>query len=90
LFYFGNHLAIAVLLNLQWHYARWKGLTGSGDRAGERYLTLRAGAAVVMFVACLAVSIVLPAWSWVPIPVVLVGVAVTGRVRRSHLTAQAS
>jgi uncharacterized membrane protein len=82
LFYFGNHLVIAVLLNMQWHYARWKGLTGKQDRVGERDLTLRAGAAVAMFVACLAVSLILPMWSWTPIPLVLAGVTVIERVWR--------
>jgi uncharacterized membrane protein len=74
LFYFGNHLAIALLLNLQWHYAKWKGLNGDGDAAEESYLTLRAGATMVMFAACLVVSMIFPMWSWTPIPVVLVGV----------------
>jgi len=82
LFYFGNHVAIALLLNIQWIYARRKEMTGIADPAEEGYLTLRAGSTVAMFGACLIVSMILPAWSWVPIPLVLLGVAITELSRR--------
>jgi uncharacterized membrane protein len=87
LFYFGNHIAIALLLNIQWRYARWKGLTGASETAEQGYLALRVGSTLLMFTACLLTSIVLPGWSWVPIPLVLVSVAAMERWRKRKAAA---
>lgn len=78
LFYFGNHIAIAMLLNIQWQYAKRRELADAAGRAAGQ-LGLIAGSTVIMFVACLIVSIILPAWSWSPIPLTLVIVAFIAR-----------
>jgi uncharacterized membrane protein len=78
LFYFGNHIAIAMMLNIQWQYATRRGLADAAGRDASQ-LGLIAGSTVIMFAACLIVSLILPAWSWSPIPVTLVIVALIGR-----------
>ena len=56
-FYFGNLLALALLLNLHWHYARLRGMAAI-DPADlhARGLTYRIAAFAVGFAAALAVS----------------------------------
>jgi uncharacterized membrane protein len=77
LFYYGNLIAIALLLNIQWQYARRKGMTT--DAAGEGHLTLRVSSTVVTFAACMIVSMFAPAWSWAPVPVAILSVALAER-----------
>ena len=86
LFYFGNHIAIALLLNIQWRYAKWKGLAEATGR-DARQLGIRAGSTIIMFAACLLVSLILPAWSWTPIPVILAIVAFITRSKGSKAQA---
>jgi uncharacterized membrane protein len=76
LFYFGNQLAIAALLNAHWFYAKRKDVLDSSDRRQIRRLTLRMEITAAVFVACLITAVFLPAWSWVPLPVFLVGGAI--------------
>lgn len=87
LFYYGNHIAIAVMLNLQWQYAKWRGLA---DAAGSdaAHLTMRIVATAVMFCACLLVSLALPAWSWTPIPISLVAVMIIERLKTGKANLQ--
>jgi uncharacterized membrane protein len=73
LFYIGNHLAIALLLNAHWLYARGRGLLDVENPRQIGRLTLRIGGAGAVFAACLATAVFLPAWSWVPMPVFLAG-----------------
>ena len=73
LFYFGNQLAIALLLNVHWLYARLKGLLDSTNPEQIKRLTLRIGMTAAAFPACLITSVFLPAWSWVPLPAFLLG-----------------
>ncbi len=75
LFYFGNELAIAVLLSAHWLYARRGGLVASDSADARRIsrLTLRVGVAAAALAACLITAMVAPAWSWVPLPVFVVG-----------------
>lgn len=84
-FYYGNHMAIALLLNVHWQYAKRRGLTGGGaETVEERRLTLRVSTTVVMFAGCLIVAAILPMWSWVPIPAGMMAVAIAERRLQVH------
>ncbi len=72
LFYYGNQLAIAILLNTHWHYAKRKELIHGCEPKDMFALTFRAAQTVAVFVACLVAALWVPTFSWVPIPVVLV------------------
>ncbi len=76
LFYFGNQLAIAVLLNVHWLYARHKRLVDTTDGRLLKGLTVRIAVTAAAFGACLLTGVFLPMWSWVPLPVFLMGGAV--------------
>jgi hypothetical protein len=56
LFYFGNQLAISILLNAHWLYARRKGLLDVTDPAGIGRLTVRVGSTAAVFAACLTAA----------------------------------
>lgn len=73
LFYFGNQLAIACLLNLHWQYARRTALVGNADERQTFLVTFRVAQTAAMFGACLIVAWFAPAFSWVPLPVFLLG-----------------
>ncbi len=73
LFYYGNQLAIAILLNIHWQYARRRALIGQFEPAEMFLLNLRTVETAVMFAACLAAAVIVPAYSWTPIPVILFG-----------------
>jgi uncharacterized membrane protein len=73
LFYFGNQLAIAALLNVHWLYAKRKGLLDTTEPRQISRLTLRIAGTATVFPLCLITSVFLPAWSWVPLPVFLAG-----------------
>ena len=82
LFYFGNELAIAILLCAHWLYAQYGGLVASesGDSRRIGRLTVRVGGAAAALAACMIAAMLAPAWSWVPLPVFLVaGVVVESR-----------
>jgi uncharacterized membrane protein len=59
LFYIGNQLAIAILLNAHWLYAKGKGLLDPSDPGFIRDITLRIGFAGVFFVVCLLAAFLL-------------------------------
>jgi uncharacterized membrane protein len=69
LFYYGNQLALALVLNLHWHYARRKGLLGGAPASELAPLTILAGETAAAFAACLAMAVIVPAYSWIPLPV---------------------
>lgn len=75
LFYFGNELAIALLLSVHWWYARRSGLVviENADARRSGRLTLRVGGAAGALAACLITAMLAPRWSWVPLPVFLAG-----------------
>jgi uncharacterized membrane protein len=75
-FYFGNQLAIALLLNLTWFYARHAGLLECDDPRQMKAMTLRIAMTAAVFVACLITAPFLPAWSWVPLPLFLIAGAI--------------
>lgn len=81
-FYFGNQLAIAVLLNIHWQYAKWKHLTVEGQRADEDRLTFRVALSAAVFAASLVTAIFFPAHSWVPFPAFLIVGWVVEKLRR--------
>jgi uncharacterized membrane protein len=76
LFYYGNQLAIAALLNLTWLYARRASLLDAADPIQIKAMTHRIGMTAAVFAACLITAIFLPFWSWVPLPVFLIGGAI--------------
>jgi uncharacterized membrane protein len=78
LFYFGNQLAIALVLNLHWRYAKDKDFIDTGLEDVDR-LTFRLNMLLAVFGACFVTAIFLPAYSWVPFPVFLVGGIVIDR-----------
>lgn len=86
LFYIGNQLAIAALLNIHWLYAKGSGLLDAADSRQMSLLTLRIGVTAAAFAASLATSVFLPAWSWVPLPVVLLGGVVVEARRKETET----
>lgn len=70
-FYFGNLLAIALLLNLHWQYARWKEMVVDGQAADAERLSFRVALSAAVFAACFVTAIFFPAYSWVPLPAFL-------------------
>ena len=72
LFYLGNQLAIAILLTVHWLYAQRRKLIIDTDPSGQARMSFRVGQTTVMFLSCLIVATVLPSYSWVPMPVILV------------------
>ena len=82
LFYFGDQLAIALLLTLHWQYAKWKHLVDDAWQVEVKILTLRIGIIAAAFAACLLIAVFLPLYSWLPLPVCLVVDAVAERSRR--------
>jgi uncharacterized membrane protein len=73
LFYYGNQLAIAVLLNAHWLHARSRGLVDNTDARQIRHLTVQIAVTAAAFASCLIAALFVPAWSWVPLPVFLAG-----------------
>jgi uncharacterized membrane protein len=71
LFYFGNQLAIACLLNVHWLYARRTALTNGPDRKAISSVTVRVASTAAVFAACLVIEMFAPSYSWVPLPVFL-------------------
>ena len=72
-FYIGNQLAIALLLNAHWFYAKRRDLVDGPDTRQISRLTLRISMTAAVFVVSLIVAFFLPAWSWIPLPVFLLG-----------------
>lgn len=76
LFYIGNQISIALLLNAHWWYAKRKGLLDTHEPRQIARLTLRIGMTAAVFLASLITSVFLPAWSWVPLPVFFTGAVI--------------
>jgi uncharacterized membrane protein len=72
-FYIGNQLAIALLLNVHWFYAKRRDLVDGPDTRQISRLTLRISMTAAVFVLSLIVAVFLPEWSWIPLPVFLLG-----------------
>lgn len=83
LFYFGNQLALALLLNLQTQYAGRKRLSVDTEPAEQASLSFRVALTAAVFAACFVTGIFLPAYSWVPVPVFL-AVALIVEIRRGR------
>jgi len=84
LFYYGNQLAIAVLLNVHWQYAKRQGMVHGSEAKDLFVLTFRAGQTVAVFAACLVAAVWVPMFSWVPIPVILLGGLIVEWLRRAR------
>jgi len=65
LFYFGNQLAIAVLLNVHWRYAKRRRMLIDSEERDSARLSYRVGHTVVIFAACMVVAALFPTYSWV-------------------------
>jgi uncharacterized membrane protein len=72
-FYIGNMLTIALLLNLHWQYAVHKGFTGEGHASDAARLSFRIGHAAAIFAGCLGTALFYPEYSWVAFLVLLIG-----------------
>ena len=81
-FYFGNQLAIALLLNFHWQYARWKNLIIDTDPAEATRLTYRVGVTAAVFAACMITAIFSPAYSWIPLPLLVVFAPIIERMKK--------
>jgi len=81
-FYFGNQLAIALLLNIHWQYARWKHMTVEGQQTDQDRLSFRVVLSAAVFAASLVTAIFFPAHSWVPFPAFLLVGFVLEKMRR--------
>jgi uncharacterized membrane protein len=82
LFYFGNQLAIALLLYLHWSYARWKRFIVDTDQSQADILSFRLALTTAAFVASFITAIFFPAYSWAPLPAFLVVGWILERSRR--------
>lgn len=87
LFYFGNLLAIAIFLNIHWQYAKSKRLADDSAHIEIARLTVRAGTTGAAFGVCLITAVLVPLYSWLPIPAfLLVGLIVErSRTRKAGL-----
>ncbi len=73
LFYYGNQLAIAVLLILHWQYAKHKNLLGTAcDHEDIRRLTHRITTTAVAFAAAILTAMIYPVYSAAALAVVFV------------------
>ena len=72
-FYIGNQLAIALLLNVHWQYARRRGFIGEEQPADSERLTFRIAHAAAIFLGCLITAVFFPAYTWMTFLVLLVG-----------------
>lgn len=83
LFYFGNQLALALVLNLHWWYARGRMLVSVNEEKQLARLSLRIAGSAALFLTCITVALFQPSHSWLPIPIFAVlGPVVDWRMRR--------
>lgn len=73
LFYFGNQLAIAVLLALHWQSARHSGVLIDAEPIDAARMGFRVWHATAIFAACFVAATIFPYYSWTPLPVMLIG-----------------
>jgi uncharacterized membrane protein len=81
LFYFGNMLAIALLLNLHWRYARRKDLLVETASPEADFLGARVAITALMFGVCMITAVLSPEYSWAPLWLLFIGLLVE-KVRR--------
>lgn len=70
-FYFGNMLAIALLLNIHWQYAKWKHLVVETEQTAADSLSFRVALLAAAFAASFLTAFFFPAFSWAPLPAFL-------------------
>jgi len=70
-FYFGNHLAIALLLALHWEYARRANLLIDTEHASAARMGFRIWHAAAAFAGTIIVGAMFPMYCWTALPVVL-------------------
>jgi uncharacterized membrane protein len=81
-FYIGNQFAIAALLSAHWFYVKCKDLHSSDDPKQISRLTLRIYMTTVVFTVTMIMAVILPAWSWTPLPAFVLGALVFEWFRR--------
>jgi uncharacterized membrane protein len=81
LFYFGNMLAIALLLNIHWQYARKRDLIVDPEASDLTRISLRVGLTAVVFAICMITAVLSPEYSWAPLWLLVIGFVIE-RVRR--------
>jgi uncharacterized membrane protein len=79
LFYFGNLLAVALSLNVYWHYAKRRGFTSGTEQ--DAVVAIRLGVTVAAFAAALITAAIVPFYSWVPLPLCLLAGLIAERRR---------
>jgi uncharacterized membrane protein len=82
-FYFGNQLAISLLLNLHWQYARRKGLIAEASSPEVKRISLRVGLTAAVFALCMVTALLSPEYSWAPLWLLVIGFIIE-RVRRQR------
>jgi uncharacterized membrane protein len=82
-FYFGNQLAISLLLNLHWQYARRKGLIAEASSPEAERISLRVGLTAAVFALCMVTALLSPEYSWAPLWLLVIGFIIE-RVRRQR------
>jgi uncharacterized membrane protein len=81
-FYFGNQLAIALLLNAHWGYAKWRHMLVEGQHEDEDRLSFRVVMSASVFAATFITAIYFPEYSWIPLPAMLLVGWILERRRR--------
>lgn len=80
-FYFGNLLAIALLLSLHWFYARRGGMAPTdSNAAAARRLTFRIAVTVYAFLGAILTTALLPRYSPISLAVIFVAGVVLERI----------
>jgi uncharacterized membrane protein len=83
LFYFGNQFAIAILLNIHWHYARHSNLIEKeAERLEMSHLSWRIGVTTAAFAAAILTALVAPPFSALAFLICLVAGVALGHFRR--------
>ncbi|MGA3188308.1 MAG: TMEM175 family protein [Bryobacteraceae bacterium] len=81
-FYFGNMLAIALLLNVHWQYARRKHLIVDTEQSEADRLSFRVALTAAAFAASFITAIFFPTYSWAPLPAFLLVGWILEKTRR--------
>ncbi len=71
LFYFGNQLAIALLLVMHWQYAKRRGLLTGGEPGKGARMGFRVWHAAATFATCMIMAAIAPQYSSAALPVML-------------------
>ncbi len=83
LFYYGNQLALALVLNIHWRYAGYAGMLDTSTHPQEaRRLTYRIASLAIGFAAAFVTALFWPMYSPIPFFAVMIAGAIAERPRR--------